>query len=47
MGLTTGQVEADGVAQGVDQSMDLGAQPTARVADRLVLAKFFWAPALC
>ena len=36
----------DGVAQGVDERMNLGRQSTARPADRL-LAVFFRAPALC
>ena len=45
--LAAGQEEADRVAQRVDQSVDLGAQSAARVPDRLVLADFFWAPALC
>src|ERR1700756_2024214 len=45
--LAAGQEEADRVAQCVDQGVDLGAQSTARAADRLVLAGFFWAPALC
>ena len=42
-----GQKEAGRVAQRVDQGVDLGAQSAARAADRLVLAGFFWAPALC
>lgn len=45
--LTASQEEADGVAEGIHQGMDLGAQSTARAADRLVLPGFFWAPALC
>ena len=45
--LATGQEEADWVAQCIDQGMDLGAQTAARAANRLVLAGFFWAPALC
>jgi hypothetical protein len=45
--LAAGQEEANRVAQCVDQSVDLGAQPAARVPDRLVLTGFFWAPALC
>jgi hypothetical protein len=47
MRLTAGQEETDWVAQGIDQGVDLGAQPTARAADCLVLAGFFCAPALC
>jgi hypothetical protein len=42
-----GQEEADRVAQRVDQGVDLGAQSAARAPDRLILAGFFWAPALC
>ena len=45
--LAAGQEETDRVAQCVDQGMNLGAQSAARVPDRLVLAVFFWAPALC
>jgi len=45
--LTSGQKEADRIAKGIDQGVDLGAQSAARTADRLVLADFFWAPALC
>jgi hypothetical protein len=47
MRLTAGEEEVDGVAQRIDQGMDLGAQSAARATDRLVLAGFFWAPALC
>jgi len=47
MRLTAGEEEVDGVAQRIDQGMDLGAQSAARATDRLVLADFFWAPALC
>jgi hypothetical protein len=45
--LAAGQVEADRVAECVDHRVDFGAQSTARSADRLVLAGFFLAPALC
>ena len=45
--LATGQEEADRVAQRVDQGVDLGAQSATRTPDRLVLAGFFSAPALC
>ena len=44
---TAGQEEAERIAERVDQCMDLGAQSAARTPDRLVLAGFFWAPALC
>jgi hypothetical protein len=45
--LSAGQEDADGIAERVDEGVDLGAQSAARVPDRLVLAGFFWAPALC
>ena len=41
------QKEANRVGQRVDQGVDLGAQSAARAANRLVLAGFFLAPALC
>ena len=44
---TAGQEEAEWIAERIDQCMDLGAQSAARAPDRLVLAGFFWAPALC
>ena len=47
MGLAWGQKEGDGIAQGVDQGMDFGAQPAFAAPDRLVFTVFFWAPALC
>jgi hypothetical protein len=47
VGLAAGEEEADRVAEGVDQGVDLRAQPAARTADRLVFADFFLAPALC
>ena len=45
--LSTGQEKADWIAESIDQRMDLGAQSAAGSPDRLVLAGFFWAPALC
>ena len=45
--LPGGKQELDGVAECVDDGVDLGAQPTFAAADRLVFAVFFWAPALC
>jgi hypothetical protein len=45
--LAAGQEEAERIAQRVDQCMDLGAQSATRSPDRLVLADFFGAPALC
>ena len=47
MGLSAGQEEGDRVAERIDQGVDLATQPTARSPDRLVLAGFFLAPALC
>ena len=47
MRLPAGQMETERVAEGIDQSMDLGAQAATGSPDRLVLADFFWAPALC
>lgn len=41
------QEDAGRVAKRIDGSVDLGAPSAARAADRLVLAGFFWAPALC
>ena len=45
--LAAGQEKAERIAERIDQCMDLGAQSAARTPDRLVLAGFFWAPALC
>ena len=42
MGLARGQEEADWIAQGIDQGMDLGAQSAFAAADRFVFAGFFW-----
>jgi hypothetical protein len=47
MCLAAGEMEADRIADRIDQSMDFGAQPAAGAADGLVFAIFFWAPALC
>src|SRR5436305_1526674 len=47
MGLPWGQQEGNWIAQGIDQSMDFGAQSAFAAPNRLVLAVFFWAPALC
>jgi hypothetical protein len=46
-GLARRQRQRDGQAERIDDGMDLGRQTTARAADGLVLAVFFWAPALC
>jgi len=40
-GLPRGQRESDGVAQSIDESMDLGRQSASGPSDRLVLAAFF------
>ncbi len=45
--LAASQMKAERIAERIDQGMDFGAQPAARAPDRLVLAGFFWAPALC
>jgi hypothetical protein len=47
MRLATGQMKAGWITERIDPRMDFGAQPAARPPDRLVLAVFFWAPALC
>ena len=47
MGLARRQEEADGIAQSIDQGVDLGAQAAFAAADRLIFAAFFLAPALC
>src|SRR5450631_1052087 len=47
MGFARGQKEGEWIAQGVNQRVDFGAQPAVAGPDRLVLAVFFWAPALC
>jgi hypothetical protein len=46
MSLARCEHQLDGIAQGVDERMNLGGQSTARSADRL-RAVFFRAPALC
>jgi len=45
--LTSGEEEAEGITECIDQGVDFGAQPAARPADRLVFLGFFCAPALC
>src|SRR3984885_451722 len=47
MGFARGQKEGEWIAKGVNQGVDFGAQPAVAGPDRLVLASFFWAPALC
>jgi len=46
-GLTTGEMKVNRVAQSIDRSMNLGAQPAFAASDGLVGAPFFSAPALC
>jgi hypothetical protein len=46
MSLTRCEHQLDGIAEGVDERMDLCGQSAARSADRL-RAIFFRAPALC
>jgi len=45
--LACGQDEADGIAEGIDADVDLGAEPAARTPDRLIFAPPFLAPAAC
>jgi hypothetical protein len=45
--LTAGQMEADRVAKGIHQRVDLGGQPALAAADRLVFTGFLGAPAAC
>jgi hypothetical protein len=47
MGLAWRQQKAQRIAEGIDQGVNLGAQPAFAAPDRLVFAGFFWAPALC
>jgi hypothetical protein len=47
MDLAAGQMETNRIAEGINQGVDFGAQSAARPPDCLVLAVFFWAPALC
>jgi hypothetical protein len=46
MSLAWSKHQLDGIAQGIDERMNLGGQSAARSADRL-RAVFFRAPALC
>ena len=41
------QRQRDRIAECIDDGVDLRRQAAARTADGLVLAVFFWAPALC
>jgi hypothetical protein len=46
-GLAAGEMKASGVAEGIDGSVNLGAQSAFTAPDGLVCAPFFSAPALC
>jgi hypothetical protein len=39
--------ERDWIAERIDGRVDFPRQSATRAADRLILAVFFWAPALC
>jgi len=45
--LPLGQREGHGIAQGIDEGVNLGRQSAARAPDRLIFAPFLRAPALC
>jgi hypothetical protein len=45
--LTRRQQKPQRIAKGIDQRVNLGAQPAFAAPDRFVFARFFWAPALC
>jgi len=47
MGLARSQEKRGGIAQCVDHGVDFGAQSALAAPDCLVMAVFFWAPALC
>lgn len=46
-GLPAGEMKSSRIAQSVDRSVNLGAQPAFAASDGLVRAPFFSAPALC
>ena len=46
-GLARRERQRHGIAECIDNGVDLGRQPAAGSADGLILAVFFWAPALC
>ena len=46
-GLSAGEMKSDGVAEGIDNGVNLGAQPPFATSNGLVAAPFFSAPALC
>jgi hypothetical protein len=43
--MTGGQVDGDWSPEKVGGEVDLGGAPASRDADRLILRRFFWAPA--
>ena len=45
--LSSGQVKPQRIARGIDDGVDLCAQPSSRASNGLVLPGFFWATALC
>ena len=45
--LTRRQRQRDRIAECIDDGVDLCRQTAAGTADGLILAVFFWAPALC
>ena len=47
MSLPARQHGGDGIAKGIDQGVDFGAQSASGPPDGLVFARFFLAPALC
>ena len=47
VGLPLAQREGHGIAQGIDEGVNLGRQSAARAPDRLIFAPFLRAPALC
>jgi hypothetical protein len=47
MGLATRQSKADRITERIHQSVDLGAQATLAVPNRLLVPPFLWAPAAC
>jgi hypothetical protein len=45
--LARGKRQSDRIAKRIDDGVDLGGQSATGAADGLILAFFFWAPALC
>jgi hypothetical protein len=46
-GLSAGEMKSNGIAEGIDGGVNLGAQPALAAPDGLLAAPFFSAPALC